>query len=59
MNDKRSRGVTREDLLAEHAALELRLHELQRHLSLTAAEQAEQARLKKLKLAMKDRIAKL
>ena len=59
MNEKRPRGVSREELEREHAALELRLHELDRHLSLTSDEQAERARLKKLKLAMKDRIAKL
>ena len=59
MNDKHPRGVSREELEAEHAALETRLTELERHLSLSADEQAERARLKKLKLAMKDRIAKL
>jgi uncharacterized protein YdcH (DUF465 family) len=50
---------SREKLESEHQALELRLAQLERHLSLTSEEQAERARLKKLKLAMKDRIAKL
>jgi hypothetical protein len=59
MGAKRARTESREQLEAEHHALEARLHELDRHLSLTAEEQAERARLKKLKLAMKDRIAKL
>lgn len=52
-------GESREQLQNEHQALELRLAELDRHLSLTSAEQAERARLKKLKLDLKDRIAKL
>ena len=50
---------TRSALEAEHLALETRLAELDRHLSLTAEEQVERAQLKKLKLAMKDRIARL
>ena len=50
---------TRATLEAEHLALEARLAELRRHLTLTQAEQAEEQRLKKLKLAMKDRIARL
>jgi len=50
---------SRSVLEAEHLALETRLAELERHLSLTSEEQIERARLKKLKLAMKDRIARL
>jgi hypothetical protein len=44
-------------LKAEHRALDLRLSELQRHISLSPEEQVESARLKKLKLATKDLIA--
>ena len=46
-----------EQLRAEHHALDTRLHELEHHISLTAEEQFEIARLKKMKLATKDRIA--
>jgi uncharacterized protein len=49
----------RSALEAEHLALEARLAELDRHISLTPEEQLERARLKKLKLATKDRIARL
>jgi uncharacterized protein YdcH (DUF465 family) len=48
-----------EQLQREHNELKERLHELERHVSLTAEEQVERARLKKLKLATKDRIAAL
>jgi hypothetical protein len=41
-------------LRAEHAQLEMRLKELERHLSLTPDEQLERARIKKAKLALKD-----
>jgi len=44
-------------LRAEHATLDARLHELEHHVSLTANEQFEIARLKKMKLLTKDRIA--
>ena len=47
-----------ESLRAEHDALEARLAELDRHKSLSAAEAAERTTIKKLKLAMKDRLAK-
>jgi len=47
-----------EQLRAEHRAIELRLAELDRHLALTAEEQLERARLKKLRLQMKDRMAR-
>ncbi len=46
-------------LRAEHRALEARIAELDRHLSLTPEEQVERARLKKLKLATKDAITRL
>ena len=46
-----------EQLRAQHHQLDARLHELEHHISLTAEEQLEIARLKKLKLATKDRIA--
>jgi hypothetical protein len=46
-----------EQLRSQHAQLDARLHELEHHISLTAEEQLEIARLKKLKLATKDRIA--
>jgi hypothetical protein len=48
-----------EQLHAEHRALEARLAELDAHISLTSAEQVERARIKKLKLATKDQIARL
>ncbi len=43
-------------LRAEHARLELRLRELDKHLSLTPDEQIERANLKKAKLQLKDDI---
>jgi hypothetical protein len=46
-----------EELQAEHARLKARLGELEAHVSLTAEEQVERVRIKKLKLATKDRIA--
>jgi uncharacterized protein YdcH (DUF465 family) len=46
-------------LRAEHRAIEVRLAELEGHLSLTPAEQIERAQLKKLKLAKKDQMARL
>ena len=45
-----------EALRNQHKDLESRLAALDRHLSLTAREQADRARLKKEKLAIKDRI---
>jgi hypothetical protein len=44
-------------LRAEHAQLDARLHELEHHVSLTPEEHLEVARLKKMKLLTKDRIA--
>lgn len=46
-------------LRARHADLEQRLTDLERHRSLTPAEQLERAELKKLKLATKDRIQQI
>jgi len=46
-------------LRARHADIEARLAELGRHPSMTPAEQLESARLKKEKLAGKDRLAAL
>jgi hypothetical protein len=48
-----------EQLRAEHKELESRLAEIDSHLSLTAEEQVERARIKKLKLAKKDLIYSL
>ena len=48
-----------ERLVAEHRALDQRLSEIESHISLTADEQLERSRIKKLKLATKDRIAAL
>jgi hypothetical protein len=45
-----------EALRKHHKDLESRLEALDRHLSLTVQEQAERARMKKEKLAIKDRI---
>lgn len=43
-----------EALRVEHARLELRLAELDRHLSLSPDEQRERAEIKKAKLQLKD-----
>lgn len=43
-------------LQQEHAELEMRLSELQRHLSLSPAEQREYHQLKKTKLRLRDNI---
>jgi uncharacterized protein YdcH (DUF465 family) len=45
-----------EELKAEHAKLEMRLRELERHLSLSPDEQLERVRLKKAKLQLKDEL---
>jgi len=45
-----------EALRSQHQSLEARLADLGRQLSLTSEEQAEYVRLKKRKLAIKDRI---
>jgi len=43
-----------EALRSEHAKLEMRLAELERHLSLSPEEQRERAEIKKAKLQLKD-----
>ncbi len=43
-----------EALRTEHAKLEMRLAELERHLSLSPEEQRERAEIKKAKLQLKD-----
>jgi uncharacterized protein YdcH (DUF465 family) len=48
-----------DELRREHHRLELRLAELERHLSLSPDEQIERANLKKAKLLLKDDIAHL
>ena len=48
-----------EQLKQEHAKMELKLRELERHLSLSPEEQLERTRLKKAKLLLKDSIAQL
>jgi hypothetical protein len=48
-----------EELSSEHARLEMRLRELERHLSLSPEEQVERARIKKTKLQLKDDLRQL
>ncbi len=48
------RSVRLEQLRSEHARLEMRLAELERHLSLSPEEQRERAEIKKAKLQLKD-----
>lgn len=48
------RDTRLEALRSEHARLELRLAELERHLSLSPDEQRERAEIKKAKLQLKD-----
>ena len=45
-----------ESLKVEHRALERRLAELERHLSLSPTEQTERANLKKMKLVVKEKL---
>jgi uncharacterized protein YdcH (DUF465 family) len=53
--DRRSTALARlEALRTEHAKLEMRLAELERHLSLSPEEQRERAEIKKAKLQLKD-----
>jgi hypothetical protein len=52
-------ATTLDRLRDEHAQLELRLRELENHLSLSPEEQLERARLKKTKLLLKDDILHL
>jgi hypothetical protein len=57
--DVNSAAVEMVQLRERHGAIERRLAELERHLSLTPDEQLERARLKKEKLRAKDRLAHL
>ena len=47
------------ELTAEHRRLELRLSELEQHLSLSPAEQRERLEIKKSKLQLKDELLHL
>ena len=51
---KTDRLAQLEQLRTEHARLEIRLAELERHLSLSPEEQRERAEIKKAKLQLKD-----
>ena len=52
--DRLDRSTRLEALRTEHARLEMRLAELERHLSLSPDEQRERAEIKKAKLQLKD-----
>ena len=52
--DRSDRSSRIEALRSEHAKLEMRLAELERHLSLSPDEQRERAEIKKAKLQLKD-----
>lgn len=54
-----SRSNRIEALRTEHARLEMRLAELERHLSLSPDEQRERAEIKKAKLQLKDTLLHL
>ena len=56
---KTDRLARLEELRNEHARLEMRLAELERHLSLSPEEQRERAELKKAKLQLKDTMLQL
>ncbi len=51
---KPDRSTRLEAIRQEHARLEMRLQELERHLSLSPEEQRERAEIKKAKLQLKD-----
>jgi uncharacterized protein YdcH (DUF465 family) len=53
------RSTRLEALRTEHARLEMRLAELERHLSLSPDEQRERAEIKKAKLQLKDTLLHL
>ncbi|HET6279998.1 MAG TPA: YdcH family protein [Polyangia bacterium] len=57
--DVNSAAVEMVQLKERHGEIERRLAELDRHLSLTPAEQVERAQLKKEKLRAKDRLVLL
>lgn len=54
MHDLEAAKMQLETLRREHARLEARLSELNRHLSLSPEEQRERATIKKTKLRLKD-----
>ena len=56
---KLDRSARLAELRTEHARLETRLAELERHLSLSPDEQRERADIKKAKLQLKDSILHL
>jgi uncharacterized protein YdcH (DUF465 family) len=56
---KPERAARLAELFIEHARLETRLAELERHLSLSPDEQRERADIKKAKLQLKDSILHL
>jgi uncharacterized protein YdcH (DUF465 family) len=58
-SDRSDRTGRIEALRTEHARLEMRLAELERHLSLSPDEQRERAELKKAKLQLKDTLLHL
>ena len=57
--DPTGRSTRIEALRSEHAKLEMRLAELERHLSLSPDEQRERAEIKKAKLQLKDTLLHL
>jgi len=57
--DRLDRSKSIEALRSEHAKLEMRLAELERHLSLSPDEQRERAEIKKAKLQLKDTLLHL
>jgi hypothetical protein len=57
--DELSKEELIEHLTREHRRMDERLQQLARQISMTADEQVEYARLKKQKLATKDRLARL
>lgn len=58
-DDRTGRTNRIEALRSEHARLEMRLAELERHLSLSPDEQRERAEIKKAKLQLKDTLLHL
>lgn len=58
-NDRGQKQEMIDQLMAQHAALQARVHELEQHLALSPTEQLEVARLKKLKLRAKEQLYRL
>lgn len=59
LRDELSKEEQIERLTTEHRRMDERLQQLARQISMTSAEQVEYARLKKQKLLIKDRLARL